>query len=352
MGAWRITIPDLAKELGLSVGTVSNALSGRGRVAEPTRQRVLEAAQALGYTRNHAAAALRNGRYGRVGLHLPATTTDLTFYLEFTFALGATLADEGVDLVVAPPNGGRSTPLVDGMVVVDWSSADSERAATMPPTVPVLAVEGVVDERLAPTLTIAVDYERRIREIVNGALASGASAPALVTCELRPETDTAWLRGVTEGYSSACRERGLPIQHHMFRTDGSLADLATLLDGIQAQSPSDCLVFGSQRVAGLAAAVRGYGRPDSAVPWLASSVADPISELHSDAITALDSDSKAYGHRCGELILDLLAGRLERSSDRHLEWPAKITWAPHWTPAADPPGRSPRGGTDRARPAS
>ena len=43
------TINDIAQRLGLSTATVSNALSGKGRVSEARRQEILEAATRMGY---------------------------------------------------------------------------------------------------------------------------------------------------------------------------------------------------------------------------------------------------------------------------------------------------------------
>jgi LacI family transcriptional regulator len=47
-----ITSRDIAKAVGVSQSTVSRALRSDPRVAEETRQRVVEAAQRLAYTPN------------------------------------------------------------------------------------------------------------------------------------------------------------------------------------------------------------------------------------------------------------------------------------------------------------
>ena len=44
-----VTISDIARELGLSTATVSNALSGKGRVSDVKRKQIIEAATRLGY---------------------------------------------------------------------------------------------------------------------------------------------------------------------------------------------------------------------------------------------------------------------------------------------------------------
>lgn len=57
----------LAQELDISIGTVSRALNGKPDVNEKTRERVLEAAAAMGYVPNQAGRALRKGSTGVIG---------------------------------------------------------------------------------------------------------------------------------------------------------------------------------------------------------------------------------------------------------------------------------------------
>ena len=55
----RPTIYDIAEKLGISSGSVYRALNNTGRVSAQTRQRVLDAAQEMGYVANKAAQSLR-----------------------------------------------------------------------------------------------------------------------------------------------------------------------------------------------------------------------------------------------------------------------------------------------------
>ncbi len=64
------TLKDVASAVGVSVTTVSYAMTGRGSVSAPTRRRVRLAAQKLGYSPNRAAQAIRTGRTGSIGLIL------------------------------------------------------------------------------------------------------------------------------------------------------------------------------------------------------------------------------------------------------------------------------------------
>jgi LacI family transcriptional regulator len=62
------SIKEVARKAGVSIGTVSNVLNRPDAVAPATRQRVLDAINALGYVRNDSARQLRAGRSRTIAL--------------------------------------------------------------------------------------------------------------------------------------------------------------------------------------------------------------------------------------------------------------------------------------------
>jgi LacI family transcriptional regulator len=62
---------DLARRLGVSVATVSNALSGKGRVSAELAETIRRTAERAGYVPSHAGRALRTGKTGTIGLIVP-----------------------------------------------------------------------------------------------------------------------------------------------------------------------------------------------------------------------------------------------------------------------------------------
>ncbi|TKJ95077.1 Mal regulon transcriptional regulator MalI [Erwinia persicina] len=93
MSQKKITIHDVAAEAGVSVTTVSLALSGKGRISAVTTERVNRAAEVLGFVRNRSASMLRGGGSGVVGL----IVRDIChpFYAEMTAGLSETLEQQG-----------------------------------------------------------------------------------------------------------------------------------------------------------------------------------------------------------------------------------------------------------------
>jgi LacI family transcriptional regulator len=63
-----VRISDVAAHAGVSVGTVSNVLNGRGTVALEYVERVTKAIEELGFVRNDLARALRSGDSRTIGL--------------------------------------------------------------------------------------------------------------------------------------------------------------------------------------------------------------------------------------------------------------------------------------------
>src|ERR1700759_1930753 len=66
-----ITIYDLARELNISIATVSRALKDDPVVSKKTRKRIFELAEEMGYRSNHFARNLRNQRTDTIGVIVP-----------------------------------------------------------------------------------------------------------------------------------------------------------------------------------------------------------------------------------------------------------------------------------------
>jgi LacI family transcriptional regulator len=80
-----VTVNDVAQRAGVSPGTVSKALNGRGQLRAETRQRVVAAAEELGFHVNMLARSLLEGRTYTVGV----LTTDSFGRFTIPVMLGA-----------------------------------------------------------------------------------------------------------------------------------------------------------------------------------------------------------------------------------------------------------------------
>lgn len=97
-----MSLRGIARQLGLSVTTVSRALGGYPEVAADTRARVLAEAARIDYRPNQLARRLRHGRSDAIGLVLPAEAGQFNdpFFLRLLAAVGPPLQRAGLDLMV------------------------------------------------------------------------------------------------------------------------------------------------------------------------------------------------------------------------------------------------------------
>ena len=94
-----VRMKDIARDLGVSVVTVSKVLRNHSDIGEQTRQRVLKRIKDLNYQPNFAARALVTGRTYTVGLVVP----DLVhpFFAQVAKGLSSALRKRGYGLILA-----------------------------------------------------------------------------------------------------------------------------------------------------------------------------------------------------------------------------------------------------------
>lgn len=97
------TIIDIARELGISKSTVSRALRDDDRnVNKETKQKILDAAERLGYKRNELAVNLRQRSTHTIGIVVPEIVTP--FFMSFITHAQNLLNEQGYRVTLAQSN--------------------------------------------------------------------------------------------------------------------------------------------------------------------------------------------------------------------------------------------------------
>lgn len=123
-----VTIRQIAQKVGVSPMTVSYALRGRGRIGRSTRERVLQAANEMGYRPNASARATRSGRFGCIGLLVCSDSHYSYMPQAMLWGIQQTLEENDIHLTIASlPVNQPVTPsslpkilregMVDGMLI-------------------------------------------------------------------------------------------------------------------------------------------------------------------------------------------------------------------------------------------
>ncbi|WFU09049.1 LacI family DNA-binding transcriptional regulator [Rhizobium sp. CB3090] len=154
----------IAASLGVSVATVSNALSGKGRVSAELVERIRATAAELGYIPSQAGRALRTGHSGVLGLVLPDISNPL--FPQIAQAIEHAAAVAGYGVLIADSRGDVDMQTeaihrlvergVDGMVIVPRRGtriADADCPVA------------VIDTPSTPGNTVSADHWQGGREI-------------------------------------------------------------------------------------------------------------------------------------------------------------------------------------------
>jgi LacI family transcriptional regulator len=95
----RVTMQDIARDLKVSVVTVSKALRHKGKISTATRNRVLKRAKKLNYQMNWVARSLVTRRTYTIGLLLPDFRHP--FFAEIAKAVAETVRQEGYHVIIS-----------------------------------------------------------------------------------------------------------------------------------------------------------------------------------------------------------------------------------------------------------
>ena len=214
-----IGIRELARHLGLSIGTVSRALNDRDDVNRDTRRRVLEAAAELGYSPNQSGRSLRRGRTDLVAMIVPSSPDDTlinTVFLSVLNGLKRRLGAHGLDLAVFVEEGDgdrlaalrRVTErgIADALIIADTASVDPRVDYLLKLNRPFVTFGRT--RTPARHAFVDPDFDKGVERAVGCLAALGHQRIGLVL----PDRRVNYVALVEAGYRRALRERDLPVE--------------------------------------------------------------------------------------------------------------------------------------------
>jgi LacI family transcriptional regulator len=230
------TIADVAKRAGVSVATAGRALSGHGYAGKATRQRVLEAAEELGYVPNRIARSLRLRQTKMLGLVI--ADVENSFYSAIAKNVESVARESGYQVVLCnssddPKEEREHLELleeirVDGVIITPTPRNRPWLERLREQDIVIVQIDRKVDRFNADA--ILVDNERAAAGAVSHLIAAGHTQIGIMTGPL--DVTTAKLR--LAGYRRAMKEHGIPIRPELiragsFRSDHAIKDADALL---------------------------------------------------------------------------------------------------------------------------
>lgn len=211
-----VTIRDVAKKAGVGVGTVSRVLNGSTAVSDSTKQKVLEAIEALDYSPSPIARRLSLGRTLTIGVVAPFFIRPS--YVERIRGIDTVLADSEYDMIIYNVETVarrdacfRDIPRqerVDGLLIITLPPTDDEVLRFQKAGLPVVMVDGKRPEMSHVTIDdVAGGYQATRHLIDLGHRRIGYISDVLEESPFgfRPVADR------YQGYRHALADAGIPF---------------------------------------------------------------------------------------------------------------------------------------------
>ncbi|PZG19296.1 LacI family DNA-binding transcriptional regulator [Nonomuraea aridisoli] len=305
-----ITLRDVARAAGVSTTTVSDALSGRGRLPAATRERVAAIARDLGYVANRSARNLRSGRTGAIGLYFPERTIGLEYYMDVAMGAAeeALAHDLALTLIPATRGLGRTPSLhLDGVVVSDPVLGDPMLQTLTGLGVPVVTCERDLTPGARHAGRIESDHVAGTRTLLDH-LAHHSTQIAL----LCPGEETSFGLDVRVAYQAWCAETGRkPLIYDVPLVCEPQDVSRAVAEALRAPGGVDAII--SVPDGGANSAVQAAFQHGRHVPGdllVASYVDSPSLRGLPLPITAIDIAPREMGRRAAKMLADLLAGTI------------------------------------------
>jgi DNA-binding LacI/PurR family transcriptional regulator len=314
----RIGIKDVARVAGVSTTSVSDALSGKGRLSTATRESVIQVAAELGYRPNASARNLVSGKSGLLGIAVSATSEapfglgDFDYFIQLLSAATGAAVVSGHALVVEGTTTREGDAFdqveIDGAIVVDPVSNDPLLDTLDSKGVPVVTTGRRAKDQNGnqPGYWVDNDHRAVTMAILDHLKQSGARKVGL----LSSLPVTSYTRDAVSAFDEWCKSNGQqpvgavaegPINEGSgFRAAGELLDVADPPDAIYATL--DQLALGAM----LAAQARSIEVPDQLM--VAGCTDSNASAWATPPLTAVLLNPEQIGRAAVEMLAGLIEG--------------------------------------------
>lgn len=316
----RVTVEEVARQVGLSAMTVSRVLNNHPNVSDKTRKRVLETSRRLGYTPNQIAKSLVLRKTHTIGVVVPEITHSffpeaIRGIEEVTYRLGYHLilthsaedAQREEDAIRT-----LEAKRVDGILI---SMAQTVGDFRMYKQLVRQGVQVVFFDRCVPGIgasCVGIDDEESARRITEHLVGHGYRRIAHLSGPTRVSIGAARLRG----FRKALRENNVPLHDDLivesgFHEGGGYEAMRRLLDLPSDRRPRAVVAINDPAAYGAMKAIweRGLRIPeDIAIVGFSD---DIRSELMPTPLTTIRQPAYDVGRRAAQQLFSEIEGTSE-----------------------------------------
>jgi len=312
-GAQRNTIRDVAREAGVSLGTVSRVLNRKDSVRAEIRERVEKAIRELGYTPNAVAQSMRSRATRTVGCII--RDINIPVLASFVRAAHDVLYDAGYALLLSNSEGERRREMeliellarrkADALMIAQYSERDDALHEMLKRIdIPVVLVDREFPEWAD---AVVVDHRSGIRRATERLFQLGHRRIALITGNpaLLPS------RARIEGFEAAHQVHGVRLVPDFVRQESFLADYAFQQTSILMSSrepPTAIIAGGIDMLPGVLRAIRTRGLSIPNDVSIVTATDSDLAQLADPPISVETWDYAEIGRIAAQLVLERIRG--------------------------------------------
>lgn len=309
----KITIGDVAEALGVSKTTVSRAISGKGRIGEATRQRVLEYIKENHYRPNVVAKGLAKSKTYNIGWVMPgdSNVTDLPFFQRCMMGISEVAAAEDYDILLSMVYDRDISQLksvvknrkVDG-VILGRTLVDDERIAFLRESdMPFVVIGSSLDDEV---IQIDNDHMNACRELTSIIMMKGVKRLALIG----GSTNHVVNRTRCKGFELGLKEQGIEPKTGQIYMECETDSMVEHAVEECLRNNVECIICADDRIC--RSVLNKLYKEDIMIPdemKVASFYHSVMLDSYQPAITSLRYEPKELGMVACRTLFDYIAGK-------------------------------------------
>ncbi len=314
------TIGDIADALGVSKTTVSRAISGKGRIGEETRNKILEYIDEVNYKPNPMAKGLADQRTYNIGWVIPGDTiaTDLPFFQRCMMGVSEVTMSENYDILISIVYDDNIAQLkrivenkkVDGLIIGRTLVDDISIKYLKKSNIPFVVIGSTYEKNV---IQIDNDHVSACKEMTSILLMKGIKKLALIG------GSTSHVVNISrqKGFEDALKEYGLKLDQDMLLLNNETDDDIERSVDTAISLGAECLVCMDDRIC--YTALLKLHRDNIIIPdkiKIASFYNSDLLANNQPAVTALQYDPKELGNFACRKLFKVIEG--EKVEERSL----------------------------------
>ena len=308
----RITIDDIARDLGISKTTVSRAISGKGRIGPATREKVLAYIKEHDYRPNPLAKGLAQSKTYNIAWVIPgdSAVTELPFFQKCMLGVSDVAASRDNDILLCMVYDDDRSNLerivrnrkVDGVILARTLFKDPCVEFLLQSRIPFVTIGSTPYKNV---FQIDNDHVGACKELTAVLLLKGMKNIALIGGNENHVVN----RSRRDGYLKAFNDLKIPVNSDIIYMNSDTKSQVVRAVSDALDKSVDCILCTDDMITEFALdEIRKQGMTIPDDIRIASFYNSPLLESYRPAITTLDYDPKLLGVEACNTLFSLMSG--------------------------------------------